>query len=244
MIDLRLGRWEDALADVERVDAVITDTPYSDRTHSAYREMEDVGRRPIGYSKWSDSDVSAFVESWAPRCSGWFVALTDHILARSWEAHLEQQGRYVFSPLACMEIGSRVRLSGDGPCQWSVWTVVSRPRTRDFAKWGALPGGYIVPPNKGWRAGARNGCMGSKPLHLMRAIVRDYSRSGDLVCDPCAGGGTTLLAAAMEGRRAIGAEMDPETHAKATQRLEAGYTPDMFADVPDMTINGEQGSLL
>lgn len=59
----------------------------------------------------------------------------------------------------------------------------------------------------------------------MRAIVRDYSRRGDLVCDPTAGGGTTLLAAAIEGRRAIGAEVDDETFRAAKRRLAAGYTP-------------------
>ena len=62
----------------------------------------------------------------------------------------------------------------------------------------------------------------------MRALVRDYTRPGDLVCDPCAGGATTLLAAAIEGRRAIGAELDPSTHAKAMRRIARGYTPDLF----------------
>lgn len=37
-------------------------------------------------------------------------------------------------------------------------------------------------------------------------------------------------AAAMEGRRAIGAEMDPETYKKAVRRLSAGYTPPLFQD--------------
>ena len=67
-----------------------------------------------------------------------------------------------------------------------------------------------------------------KPLWLMRAIIRDYTRPGDLVCDPCAGGGTTLLAAAMEGRRAVGAEIDPKTYALAQKRIARGYTPTMF----------------
>jgi site-specific DNA-methyltransferase (adenine-specific) len=62
----------------------------------------------------------------------------------------------------------------------------------------------------------------------MRAIIRDYTRPGDLIVDPCAGGATTLLAAAIEGRRCIGSEMDPETYAKAVRRLEAGWTPDLF----------------
>ncbi len=69
----------------------------------------------------------------------------------------------------------------------------------------------------------------SKPLGLMRAIVRDYSRFGDLVVDPYAGGGTTLLAAAMEGRRAIGAEVDPMTFEKAVARLRRGIQPGLFS---------------
>jgi len=40
--------------------------------------------------------------------------------------------------------------------------------------------------------------IGGKPMWLMRALVRDYSRPGNLVCDPCAGGATTLIAAAIE----------------------------------------------
>jgi site-specific DNA-methyltransferase (adenine-specific) len=63
----------------------------------------------------------------------------------------------------------------------------------------------------------------------MRAIVRDYSRPGDLIVDPYAGGATTLLAAAMEGRRAIGAECDPKTFALAVKRLASGYQPNLFS---------------
>lgn len=228
-VDLRLGRWEDVLADVE-CDALIVDAPYSERTHGAYRTMAEVGRREINYAQWSADDVASFVAAWAPRTRGWFVTLTDHVLAPVWERALEQSGRYVFSPLACMEPGARVRLSGDGPAQWSVWAVVARPRTADAQKWRALPGGYVVPPNQGWRGGARNGVMGSKPLWLMRALVRDYSRPGDLVCDPCAGGGTTLLAAAIEGRRAVGAECLEEHYELARKRLGRGYTPALFAE--------------
>ena len=62
----------------------------------------------------------------------------------------------------------------------------------------------------------------------MQAIVRDYSRPGDLICDPCAGGATTLIAAATEGRRAVGAEMDPKTYALAQARIAKGHTPNMF----------------
>jgi site-specific DNA-methyltransferase (adenine-specific) len=223
--DLHGGRWQSALSHVGMVDALITDCPYSERTHVAYRAMAEVGRREINYERWSPDDVDAFVAAWAPRTRGWFVSITDHILAPAWERALEAAGRYTFSPIACMEPGARVRLSGDGPCQWSTWAVVARPKTREAQKWGALPGGYVIPAADGWRGGARNGVMGSKPLWLMRSLVRDYSRPGDLIADPCAGGGTTLLAALMEGRRAVGSEMDPTHFEIARKRLARGFTP-------------------
>jgi DNA modification methylase len=48
------------------------------------------------------------------------------------------------------------------------------------------------------------------------------------VCDPCAGAASTLIAAVTENRRAIGAEVDKNTHAVAKKRLAQGYTPSLF----------------
>lgn len=51
--DLRLGRWQDALADVGDVDAVITDPPFSQRTAEGFRGGDQHGatateRRAVG----------------------------------------------------------------------------------------------------------------------------------------------------------------------------------------------------
>ena len=70
---------------------------------------------------------------------------------------------------------------------------------------------------------------GSKPIGLMRAIIRDYTLPGDIVVDPYAGSGTTLLAAAMENRYGIGAEVSRKHFEMAVARLQRGYTTDMFA---------------
>jgi hypothetical protein len=122
------------------------------------------------------------------------------------------------------EPGSRVRMTGDGPACWSTWMVVARPRSREFVRWGALPGGYLSIP-----AGAerRHKHPGGKPLPVLLDVVRDYSRPGDVVCDPCAGLATTLLAARQLSRGAIGSEIDPETHAKALARLAEPWSLDM-----------------
>ncbi len=233
-MELRCGDWRDVLADVTECGAVITDPPYSARTHTghdaganmanatgAWRRSDGGAgrrraRREISYREWAGDDVAAFVSKWAPRCRGWIVAMSDSDLCGAWRRSAEGAGRTGFQPLPCVIPGMTVRMAGDGPSSWAIYLNVSRPKS--LAKWGTLPGAY--------RSGqGEREHIGGKPLALMRAIVRDYSRPGDLIVDPCAGGATTLLAAAAEGRRAIGAEIDPETFAKAVRRLERGYTP-------------------
>lgn len=49
------------------------------------------------------------------------------------------------------------------------------------------------------------------PVPLIQALVRSYSRPGDLVLDPFAGAGTVVRAALALGRRAIGYEVDPDS---------------------------------
>lgn len=47
-----------------------------------------------------------------------------------------------------------------------------------------------------------------KPLELMRALVQDFTDEGELIADPFAGSGTTLLAAQQLGRGWVGVELD------------------------------------
>ena len=58
-----------------------------------------------------------------------------------------------------------------------------------------------------------------KPIKLMAYLVTMGSREGDIVLDPFAGSGTTLIAAQMLNRRFIGIEMEPEYHRIAEERL-------------------------
>ena len=227
-IELRLGDWREVLADVDVVDAIVTDPPYSARTHAGHGSMARWGttvphardgsqRREIGYAEFSPDDCHDFADSWAPRCRGWSVICSDDNLIVSWREAWEKHGRTGFQDIPAIIKGMSVRMCGDGPSSWAVHLNVSRPPR--LSTWGTLDGAYVGP------SGQPQIAVGGKPLWLMRAIIRDYTRPGDLVCDPCAGGATTLLAAAIEGRRAIGAEIDPHTYELAKRRLEAGFTP-------------------
>lgn len=238
--------WRDLAEHVRRtvgqVDALIVDAPYSERTHAGHDSGVDsgqdtyngkpskstpaLGRRSLAYGHWTESDVGDFVSTWSPIARGWIVSLTDHALALPWIDTMESVGRYSFAPIACVESGSRVRLVGDGPPTWATWLCVSRPRSVEWARWAtienraargvdAMPGAYVVPPGHH----DRKDVVGGKSLWLMERLVEDYTRPGDLVCDPCMGAGTTLLAAKLLGRRYIGGDLDEKHVEIARERL-------------------------
>ncbi|WP_394837435.1 site-specific DNA-methyltransferase [Pendulispora rubella] len=64
-----------------------------------------------------------------------------------------------------------------------------------------------------------------KPLKLLERIVRASSVEGSLVLDPFCGSGTTLHAAAMLGRRAVGSDMSDLAIATTRQRLSDANIP-------------------
>ncbi len=66
----------------------------------------------------------------------------------------------------------------------------------------------------------RTGYPTQKPLALLELLVRASCPPGGVVMDPCCGSGTTLVAAAGTGRRAIGFDINPEAIALARTRLE------------------------
>lgn len=69
--------------------------------------------------------------------------------------------------------------------------------------------------------------IGSSRLHpteknhkLLEELILDNTNPGDLVFDPCAGSGSTLLVAKQLGRRYFGCELDKDFCDKANDRLE------------------------
>lgn len=227
----------------KRFDTLIIDAPYSEKTHKGHdggtgsanaarvrcyaengpptaeaRYAANAKRNTISYAHWSPHHVWSFCDLWLPKIDGWCVTITDDELMREWSAGFKRHGLYVFAPLPLVEIGSRVRLTGDGPSGWTCWIVVARPRTSKFSKWGTLPGAYVCNSE---RRDSR--IIGGKNFQAMRNIVRDYTRPGDTVFDGCLGGGTTLSAAIAEGRQCVGIERDPDT-AQTTAGLLTGST--------------------
>lgn len=233
--ELRLGRWQDVSAGIV-ADAVICDPPYGARTHSSKQTRNDKYEpsgaiyNPDGlapdYPSMSHEDVREFVASWSARCRGWMVALTCSDLAPVWRSEFESAGRCAFAPVPCVIRGMTVRLSGDGPSSWAIYAMVARPAVKRWATWGTLQGAYVGPVDHVSASGHGRG----KPDWLMQALVRDYSRPGDLIVDPFCGWGSTLIAARALGRRSIGIDVDAAALDETRRRLTRPAQPSLFME--------------
>lgn len=58
-----------------------------------------------------------------------------------------------------------------------------------------------------------------KPVPLLENLIRIFTDPGDVVIDPCAGSGTTLLAAGNLGRRAYGFEIKKDFYKAANEKV-------------------------
>ena len=224
---LYLADCMSVLPTLGKVDAVITDPPYSARTHAGHDVgSTGAGRAELGYAFLSADDAKRFAGLFCGICEGWIVWMTDHTLAPDIADALSDNGHYVFAPLPYFHAGRSVRLTGDGPCSWTDWIVAAR--TKAQSKWGTLPGGYVA--EKGWNDKAR---MGGKPTALMDALVRDYSRQGDIVLDSHMGAGTTGVSCIRAGRKFIGCEIAPAAFDIACRRIEQAVAQgQLFAPEP------------
>lgn len=72
------------------------------------------------------------------------------------------------------------------------------------------------------------GFIKPKPVALLERLIELFTDAGDVVIDPCAGSGTTLLAAAQCGRKAYGFEIKKKFYADANKIILSRMQPRMF----------------
>lgn len=79
----------------------------------------------------------------------------------------------------------------------------------DVMPWGKYTGNRLHPTQK--------------PIEILRPLIKSFSDIGDIVLDPFAGSGSTLLAANQLHRSWIGIEMDATYHRHAANRLTTAH---------------------
>lgn len=67
-----------------------------------------------------------------------------------------------------------------------------------------------------------------KPVPLLRRLIEIFTDEGDVIIDPCAGSGSTLLAAAQCGRKAYGFEIKKKFFSDANKLVLSRIQKRMF----------------
>jgi DNA modification methylase len=78
---------------------------------------------------------------------------------------------------------------------------------REWVYWSKSVINKPYPPDRQHRLRSSHG--GQKPPELCADLIRVFTKEGQLVLDPFAGVGGTLLGASLAGRRAVGIELNP-----------------------------------
>ena len=207
---LYLGDCMDILTTLPKVDAVITDPPYSDATHSnAKSNKSGSGAKAIDFKA-----IDSLLTACSKLCDGWVIANMDwrHIAALEFEGHgyfeLIRFGVWV-------KTNPMPQISADRPANG--WDGIA----------------YIYPKDKkkAWNGGGRHGnWIGpvitngdhptGKPVDMVSSWVNRFTDRANTILDPFMGSGTTGVAAIQLGRKFIGIEREPKYFDIACQRIE------------------------
>ena len=202
LVTLYHGDCREVLADMadESATAVLTDPPYTERTHKKARTPEHSG--VTTFAPITDADLKLLMSSMARVSSGWVVATLDYRHAVAFDND-PPPGLKVQRLGVWVKTNPTPQLSGDRPAQgWESIAYMHRDDRRSKWNGGGKHGNFVTP------IAAPEGHPTAKPLGIVAEWVRWFTNPGDLVLDPFAGSGTTLRAAKDEDRRAIGVELD------------------------------------
>jgi DNA modification methylase len=123
-----------------------------------------------------------------------------------WDKMLSTMGDYE-SPWASAHEYIQFALRSDGAVNKAAGGHLARVRSGSVL--------HCPRPNG---SGARHH-ISEKPVPLLRTLIEMSTRPQELILDPCVGSGSTLVAALLEGRRAIGIELEVQWADIAAERL-------------------------
>lgn len=234
LVTLHHGDCREVLPQIAAAAAIITDPPYSEHVHGAARSSRmqsandrggkygaDVRRNvDLGFEHLAP-DLRLFcAEQFARIAKRWVLVFSDVESAHLWKDDMRGAGLDYVRTGAWIKEGSTPQFSGDRPATGFEAITICHPKGRKRWNGGGKHAVWSTPIvlDRG-KAKVRLHTT-QKPLGLMASLIDLFTDAGEVVLDPFAGSGTTLLAASQAGRRAIGVERDERYAEVIAKRLQ------------------------
>lgn len=195
------------------VDAIITDPPYGISYLSAWRKDKTKRFKQI------NNDARPYIW-WLPyaydrlKDGGCLLCFCRWDTQEAFRLAIEWAGFTVKSQIIW---DRQVHGMGD---------LTGTPAPRHDVIWFATKGKYKLPGKRPMSIVSSQRLSGDKLIHptekpvdLLEQLVLSYTKPGDIVLEPFAGSGSTLIAAKNQGRQYIGVELDPVYFERAADRL-------------------------
>lgn len=212
--------------DWQAFDALIVDPPYSAHVHDNATSNGYAGagvvERDLGFASLTP-ELAAAIAVGASNVKRWSAVFSDIEGADVWRDAAAGAGAEYVRTVPWVR-WSQPQLSGDRPPSGCELVPIFH-RQKIGARGGRSP------LKKHWNGPgslthfARRCLRGrdkhptEKPLDLMLDLVSWFSDPGESVVDPCAGAGTTVLAARLLGRSGFGFETDGKWAGRAARRV-------------------------
>ena len=230
-VTLYHGDCREILPHLEAVDHVITDPPYEAEAHtlgrrafsgqsSAQHPKGIAEVRPLDFAAITDDDRKIVGALMACLTRGWLMVFCQVEAAMLWRDALKP-ARYVRTQIWRKPDGAP-QFTGDRPGM-GYESIVTCWAGDGRMKWHG-GGRHGVYEHMTVKVG---GHLTQKPEPLMSELVTLFTDEGELILDPFAGSGTTLVAAKRLGRKAIGIEREEKYCEIAAKRCAQGslFTP-------------------
>ena len=242
LVTLWHGRSDDVLPAIEAATHIITDPPYSEHVHGNYRSQrwqsnaDTIRTVDLGFAHL-EPDLREFCAAeFARIAQRWVITFSDIESAPGWRDDLCAAGLDYVRTGAWVRIGCTPQFSGDRPAVGFEALTITHPRGRKRWNGGGSHAVWSYPIVRGSRVHTTQ-----KPEALMLDLVAKFTDPGDLILDPFAGAGTTLVAAKRMGRRAIGIEMSEQYCEATVSRLAQESITFPAEEAPAYTANGLWG---
>jgi DNA modification methylase len=238
-VRLYLGDCREVLPQLEPVDHVITDPPYSEHVHSKSRAGARVlteGGHDAAFFRAADfgfdamtPELMALVACEASRLSRrWVLVFSDAESTTAWREALTSAGLDYCRTGAWVKLNATPQFTGDRPAVGYEAITMAHPKGRKRWNGGGTHGvwTHAIAQNRGGNNPRLHTTQ--KPEPLMVELITDFTSAGETILDPFMGSGTTGAAAKRLGRKFIGIEREEKYCEIAARRLSQGALTEMF----------------